>query len=202
MRMKPFRQLLAISIISASVALLALQTLHADVIYSEAVSGDLPGDQTFPELLKELIPGTNTILGNDSLNTDIGSQGDTFGLTLGANQHIDSILLSITNNTNTADSFTTTVFQSPFIQVQQFVQVAGTVGAIDFDPFGSQLPGQYNFSTQYVTANQPTQGFDWQWDIQVSNTVPEPGSLPLLGLGVGALGLASLRRRQNRVSVK
>src|SRR5260370_32995809 len=76
--MKPFRQSLAISIISASVALLALQTLHADVIYSEAVSGDLPGDQSFPELLKELIPGTNTILGNDSLNTDIGSQGDTF----------------------------------------------------------------------------------------------------------------------------
>jgi hypothetical protein len=103
MRTKPFCRSLVIFMMSASVALLVPQISHASVIYSEAVSGDLPGDQNFPKLVGAFIAGTNTILGHDSMNTDIGSQGDTFGLTLGVGQHIDSILLTLTNNTNTAE---------------------------------------------------------------------------------------------------
>lgn len=147
--------------LGTSVAVFAPQMSHATVIYSEAVSGDLPGDQNFPTLVGSFIVGTNSILGHDSLGTDILSQGDTFGLTLGAGQHIDSILLTITSNTNTADAFAATIFESPFTQVKQFVEPAGTTGAIGFTPFASQSPGQYNFSIQYVTANQPTQGFNW-----------------------------------------
>jgi hypothetical protein len=197
--MKRFCHSLVAFMFSTSVALLAPQLSHAEVVYSEAVSGDLPGDQNFPQLVGPFVVGTNTILGHDSINTDIGTQGDTFGLTLGAGQHIDSIRLTITNNGNTADAFDATIFESPFSEPQQIGEAAGATGAINFTPFASQSPGQYNFSTQYETGNEPAQGFDWEWDIQVSGPVtatPEPASLSLAALGICAACWESLRRRR------
>ena len=181
--------------LGTSVALSAPQMSHAEIVYSEAVSGDLPGNEFSPTLIGSFITGTNTILGHDSIDSDTSSQGDTFGLTLGAGQQIDSILLTITNNTNPADAFQSDIFESPFNQPQRAEELAGATGEISFTPFASQSPDQYNFAIQMETSNQAAQGFDWEWDIQVTAT-PEPASLGLMGLGICAIGWGSLRRRR------
>jgi len=184
---------LAMSFIGTS--LLAAPTLAtATVIYNEATSGDLRGDQSTSTLVGSFVAGDNTILGRDSILTDIGSQGDTFGLTLLVGQRIESISVSIGNNTNTNDQFGLTVFQSPFAQVSQISPIKGAVGTFSFSPFASQSAGQYNFSTQFVTGTQPANGFDWRWDIRVS-AIPEPSQAGLLFAGLAALVWVARKRR-------
>jgi hypothetical protein len=143
--------------------LLLPMAANATLIYDESVSGDIQGDQNNPALLGAFVLGDNTILGFDSIDTDTSSQGDTFGLTLAADQVIDSIVLSITNNSNTADRFTTTVFAEGFTQVEQYIQSPGFTGTVIFSPFATQTPGQYSFSTQFATGDQRAEGFFWEW---------------------------------------
>jgi hypothetical protein len=189
----------AIVALGASLAIFEPQASFArPPIYTEAVSGDLPGDQNSPLLVGALALGGNTVTGHDSVDSDtVDGQGDTFGLALSAGQHIDSIVLHITDNTNDADNFTLTIFQSPFLQEDQQVLTAGSVGTFPFTPFGSQSPGQYNFSIQAETVNQPANGFDWEWDIQVAS-VPELSSGAMLLMGF--TGISALVYRRSRRS--
>ena len=161
------------------------------------MSGDLPGDQAHPLLIGSFASGTNTVTGHDSIDSDTAlGEGDTFGLTLSAGQRIDSIVLHVTDNTNTADAFSLTIFQSPFIQVDQQVLAPGGGGSFPFTPFATQSPGQYNFSIQAETGNQPANGFDWEWGIHVvgASPVPEPSSWAMLLIGFAAIGALGCRR--------
>jgi hypothetical protein len=154
----------------------------------------LPGDQGNPLLIGSFVPGTDSVIGFDSVASDVSSQGDTFGLALSAGQHIDSISLDITNNTNTADGFQLTIFQSPFAQVEQQDLAPGGSGVFSFTPFASQTPGQYNFSIVAKTGIQPSNGFDWEWNIVVGATTPEPSSWAMLLIGFGGIGALAYRR--------
>jgi hypothetical protein len=123
------------------------------------VSGDLPGDQNFPLLIGSFASGTNTVVGHESIDSDTApGQGDTFGLTLSAGQHIDSIVLHVTDNTNTADGFGLTIFQSPFTQVDQQELTPGGGGDFTFTPFATQSPGKYNFSTRLIPTTSQQMG--------------------------------------------
>jgi hypothetical protein len=202
MRAKSLMRTSAIAAFGAWLATFNPQTSLAKIVYSEFVSGDLPGDQNFPLLIGSFASGTNTVIGHDSIATDtVDGQGDTFGLTLSAGQHIDSIVLHITNNTNTADGFSLTIFQSPFTQADQQGLAPGGGGDFSFTPFATQSPGQYNFSIQARTANQPANGFDWEWDIHLAGaTVPEPSSWAMLLIGFAGIS-ALAYRRSRRVSM-
>lgn len=182
------------AIISTIPLLITSSSALATIVYSETTSGDLPGDQSQPLLIDSFVSGINTILGHDSIGSDIASQGDTFGFNLLNGYHIDSITLRLVNNTNVVDKFSLTIFKSSFTQVNQVVENPGASGSVNFTPFLPQTPGQYNFSTQFVTGTQPSQGFDWQWDIQVS-LVPEPGQGALFIAGLFALVLVTPRLR-------
>lgn len=189
----------AIVALGASLAIFESQASFArPPIYTEAVSGDLPGDQNSPLLVGALALGTNIVTGHDSVVSDTApGEGDTFGLTLSAGQRISSIVLHVTDNTNDADNFALTIFQSPFLQEQQQVLTAGGGGSFPFTPFATQSPGQYNFSTQAETGNQPANGFDWEWDIQVAS-VPELSSWAMLLMGFA--GISALAYRRSRRS--
>ncbi|MGH6798416.1 MAG: PEPxxWA-CTERM sorting domain-containing protein [Roseiarcus sp.] len=186
----------AIIALGASLAIFQPQASFAALVYSEAVSGDLPGDQNHPLLIGSFASGTNTVTGHDSIDSDTAlGQGDGFGLTLSAGQHIDSIGLTISSNRNDGDAFTLTIFQSPFTQVDQQVLSPGGSGLFTFAPFATQSPGQYNFSIQAETGNQPANGFDWQWDIHVvGSAVPEPSTWAMLMIGFAAIGGLAYRR--------
>ena len=182
--------------LGAWLAIFQPQASFGAIVYSETVSGDLPGDQNNPLLIGSFVSGTNSVIGHDSIDSDTAlGQGDGFGLTLSAGQHIDSIVLHVTNNTNDADGFALTIFQSPFTQVEEQELTPGGGGDFTFTPFATQSPGQYNFNIQAHTANQPANGFDWQWDIHVvGSAVPEPSTWALLMIGFAGIGGFAYRR--------
>jgi len=183
-----------VTVFGVWLAILGPRTSLASVVYSETASGDLPGDQSAPLLIGSFGLGTNTVLGHYSLDSDtVGpGAGDTFGLTLSAGQHIDSIVLHVTDNTNVADQFSLTIFQSPFTQVDQQVLSPGGEGSFSFAPFATQSPGQYNFSIQAETGNDTANGFNWEWDINVTS-VPEPSAWAMMLIGFAGLGFAGCR---------
>jgi hypothetical protein len=177
----------------AALSVSAVLSARATVIYDEAVSGDLPGDQNHPVEIGTLGVGVNSVLGTASFASDGGGgQGDTFWLKLLAGDTITAISLSIFNDTTTAGDVALTTFRGNFLDVEQTLGTQGS-SLYTFTPLASQPAGDYGFSDQFRVLDGGS--FQYRWDVTVAGaTVPEAGStLALLGLALA--GCAGLRRR-------
>lgn len=158
------------------------------LIYDEALSGDIAGDQSAPTLVGSLAAGVNTIQGTDSFATDtVPPQGDTFSLNLGPNQVITSLQLVVTNFTGSATAYATFFQAQPFFGYEQLA-VSGS-GTYTFANPGVLAPGVYGLSTQFGTYDAAA-GFNWRWDVQVA-AIPEAPVWALLTTGL----LLAVRRR-------
>lgn len=166
----------------------------AAVIYNEAVSGDLPGDQASPTFVGTLGLGVNTILGTHHL-VEGTSQGDTFRVDLPGTLQITGINVDISNaNMGGATSDARFFRASPFLTLADF-QFTGNASHSFNGSLPVPSPGSYGFSVQFETA-QGNPSYDWIWTIQTQAVVPEPTTLILLASGLVGVGGAAWRKRR------
>lgn len=185
-------------LVAALASCLYVPSAYGAVIYDEAVSGDLDGNQAAAPNVGALSLGTNTIRGLNSRSTNfVGSgQGDSFVVSTNPLYVITSIGLNVTNYSG-QDLFAATIFRpSPFAGYQQLASLSGD-GVRNFN-IPVQTTNALGFSLQYQsgTSNSPA-SFDWEWNVEVAEAqtgVPEPSSLSLMAAGLAALTVFGRRR--------
>lgn len=177
------------------------RNLHADIVWNEAVNGDLSSIPASPTPLI-FINGSNTVIG--SLSEPAGDLRDYMTFTIGPNQFLTGLIL----DTFTPDGVSfhainsgSTSFIPGDAPSENFLGLelvfhtavgtdllpdlaAGAFGSLGFTiPLG---PGTYSYLMQEVTAGQSR-------SYQISfNVIPEPTSAGLLCL----VGLLSINRRR------
>lgn len=177
-------------------------SVHAVTIYDEATGGDLGGNQGSPQVLGSLQEGLNTFLGFDSKATDgPGGQGDTFAIALVSGQVLTAVDFTVSNYTGT-DSYVVTFFRaataSPpfsFAVFRRFGPLSGDQ-TLHFNIPSGLTVETLGFSVQLATANDPTTGFNWRWDVQAASPVPEAGTAALMLAGLAGLGMRQLSRHR------
>lgn len=179
------------------------QALRGDVVWDEAINGDLSGNPEIPTPLT-FSRGLNTIRG--SLSEPEGDLRDYVTFTIGPNQFLSAIFLDSFSpegisfqalnegNTSFIPGFGTA---GNFLGLDiVFHEMIGTdmmpgMALTQFGNIGFSIPlgpGTYTYLIQEVT---PGETRDYQISFQV---IPEPSAIGLLGL----IGLASFLRRARR----
>lgn len=190
--------LLRFSLVSLILFATALPTYADAVIYDEAVSdlGDSPAD---PTDLGNLMPGDNIILGE--LNGGGTFDPDVFSFTVPSNLRLTSITFDLLSSefrshffafndgpvslSDGGENLISTLLQGSDegANMLTFRNIFGAGGATP--PLG---PGTYQVLFQ-ETDDQPV-----VYELRLTTTVPEPGTLMLLATS----GLFLLRRRKQR----
>lgn len=197
---------IVLSGLAIGLLVVAGETLRADIVWDEAINGDLSSDPEIPTPLT-FTKGLNTMRG--SLSEPDGDLRDYVTFTIGPNQFLNAIFL---------DAFTpegisfqalnegNTSFIPDFGTAGNFLgldvvshEMVGTdmmpgLAAAQFGNIGFSIPlgpGTYTYLIQEVT---PGESRDYQISFQV---IPEPSSAGLFGL----LGLATFLRRVRRQSI-
>lgn len=191
----------ALAAIAASVVV-AAPFAHADVLWDEAVNGDLSSDNLNPNLFA-LLPGSNTIFGDTSPNPELDP--DFFTLSVPAGFEISSIVFVRYQSGDDQAFFAMEVGgQISDTGSPVALLTAALIGSISGSMEGDELlddlqegniwggfagnigAGDYTFWYQ-ETAAATSYGFDF-----VLTPVPTPASGALLAVG----GLALVRRRR------
>ena len=190
------------SAVSASMALVVVGVATADIVYDEAVDGelsDLGSDPTFIEFGA----GVNNVL----FVTDPGSDRDIFSFTIAegyelaglvvdefdTNNDANLAFISITpgsslpydpDDPDTEQMLGYALFDENYVGSDIFLEMGTAFGTIGYDgPLG---PGSY---TIWAQENGPSVD---TWNLGfVVNQVPAPGAIAVFGLA----GLAARRRR-------
>jgi len=191
----------ALAAIAAAVAF-AAPVAHADVLWDEAIDGDLSSDNFNPNLFA-LTPGSNTIFG--STVADPILDPDFFTLTVPAGFEISSVIFVRYQSGDDQAFFAMEVggqisdTGSP-VSLLTAALIGGIEGSMEGDELLDDLQegnvwggfagnigaGDYTFWYQ-ETAAATSYGFDF-----ILTPVPAPASGALLGVG----GLALVRRRR------
>lgn len=186
----------------AAVVAVAAPLAHADVLWDEAVNGDLSSDNLNPNSFA-LLPGSNTIFGSTSPNPELDP--DFFTLSVPAGFEISSIVFVRYQSGDDQAFFAMEVggqitdTGSP-VSLLTAALIGGVVGSMEGDELlddlqegnvwggfaGNLGAGTYTFWYQ-ETAAATSYGFDF-----VVTPVPAPASASLLAVG----GLALVRRRR------
>lgn len=193
---------------TACVATAAVSASQAAVLYSESTGGDLSGNQGSPTLVGNFSAGLNTADGTANRGTDNvpAGVGDGLAIRLLAGQTLETLDLVLSNFTGTG-TLIATLFRAPlggqtFLGLQQMQIPATQVGTFTFTPPSFlQTPSANDYivglSLQYIFGPGPLISTDWQWRATVgqTGTVPEPASLALVLVALGAAGWRTGRRR-------
>lgn len=177
------------TLLAAFAVCLCLPSASAAVIYDEAVSGDLGGNQGAPVSVGTLVVGTNTFQGSFFTPEAASGQGDGFKVTVGPLHVLTSISLTISDYTG-SDPYVTRLYNpSPFTSFQQQLNLTGNQ-TLNF-AIPASLGSELGFSIQRQTSTAPL-SFSWRWDVEVaeapSQVVPEGSSALLVAAGLASLG--------------
>ena len=214
----------SVSALVLSVILAVPFYAHAEVIYDEAVNGDLScppfwcQDST-PAPVVKLQLGTNTIQGTAGFDANHKEDIDGLWFTMGGLRIVDMrltmnapelIVWSWVINNEEGSVHEARVVYGCFALPCTPPGIGSVYDPSAFDGFLYQLVSNNESQLWYLTTNEfccsnytASGGFNgsypiygtWRWDIDTI-VVPEPGTVSLVGFGL--FGLAALRRRARR----
>jgi hypothetical protein len=196
----------------------ANQALSA-IIYNESVNGELSGTIGSPTVIGTLDLGVNNVIGSTVSSPNLDQ--DFWRITIAPGQRLSSVILRSYTTTDTAGGGFLAVFTGNLTAIPantpagQSQLLGGTLvgftagrrqgdnvlddlgisaAAPDAQRFSGPLPaGTYTFWTQ---ENSATQSYNYEFNV---TAVPEPSTIGLVGLVVGAVALRKFRSRISRV---
>jgi hypothetical protein len=195
-----------------------LHQAQAAIVYNESVDGELSGTIGSPTVIGTLDLGVNNVIGS---TTSSPLDRDFWRITIPTGQRLSSVILRSYSTTDAGGGgffsvFTGTLTTIPTNDVAGQSQLLGgtlvgfTAGRLQGDNvlddlgvsaaapnaqrFSGPLPaGTYTFWTQEATGNQT---YNYEFNV---TAVPEPSTIALVGLVVGAVALRRFRSRIIRV---
>ncbi len=213
--------------LAVTLTLIVPSQLEAEVVYSEAVDGELSTDSMAPSDLGLFTIGTNTVAGQV---TDIGVEGandtaDVFTFEIGAGSKLDTIVLSSFTSTlpsqaifiglDSGDVFDLTKEQinDPFGPNVSLILGGTTVGVTDIGQDildNLRLAGSSGIGVPFTTPlgagkysiylqeNRNPSNYLFSFNV---SAVPEPSSVAILGLlGIGIAVRQSRKRKANQTA--
>lgn len=179
------------------IALLFLTPIAANAVpiaYDEGVDGDLVINSS----VLTLDFGVNTVSGTTSgSNSALGLDFDFFNALFPANSFLHAISLNLTD----AGGNGSFVIRLEISEIANFSnkllqEVVSSGGFFSF-PFGLSGDDGFRIGLNSIPSFA-INNYTISLDVRGVTTVPEPGTLALMGLGLAGLGLVSRRRRQRR----
>lgn len=187
---------------------LATPVYAALVNYSEAIDGDLSGPGSFPTVFEIDTVGRNIWSGSFFVTATYGDPFDTivadrdfFNFTLAPGLQIDGFSYNISDVTFTGTPFDFIKIRgnlgpwSHFVKIDLLtLETTWVYGDYPWTPEGMQL-GESSWDSLTCSSGTSSVSLNWQIAMDVSNPVPEPTTLTLLGLGLASISYTIRRKK-------